>query len=76
MDRSFSNIAEEALKLPSNEQLRLARTLLESNEATGDLGAEAAWEDESERRIQMVAAGLAKGRSFDEVLRDVNERFG
>ena len=46
MDRSFSNIAEEALKLPSNEQLRLARTLLESNEATGDLGAEAAWEDE------------------------------
>ncbi len=76
MDRSFSNIAEEALKLPSNEQLRLARTLLESNEATGDLGAEAAWGDEMERRIQMVDAGLAKGRSFDEVLRDVNERFG
>ena len=76
MNRSFSEIAEEALRLPQNEQLRLARTLLESTEACGDVGAEAAWEEEIERRIQMVDAGLAKGRPFVEVLKEIDRRLG
>lgn len=75
MDRTFSEIAEEALRLPQKEQLRLARTLLESTEASGDLGSEAAWEDEIERRIQMIDAGLAKGRPFTEVLKDLDRRL-
>ena len=36
MSRDLATIAEEALKLPQNEQLKLARTLLEKNEASGD----------------------------------------
>lgn len=76
MGRTFSEIAEEALRLPQKEQLRLARTLLESTEASGDLGSEAAWEDEIERRIQMIDAGLAKGRPFTEVLKDLDSRLG
>lgn len=76
MNRSFIEIAEEALSLPQNEQLKLARTLLESAEASGDVGAEAAWEEEIERRIQMVDAGLAKGRPFVDVLRDIDRRLG
>ncbi len=76
MKRSFSEIAEEALTLPQKEQLRLARTLLESTESSGDLGADSAWEDEIERRIQMIDAGLAKGRLFSEVLKDVDRRLG
>ena len=32
MRRDLATIAEEALKLPQNEQLKLARTLLEKNE--------------------------------------------
>lgn len=76
MSRSFSEIAQEAMTLPQSDQLRLARTLLEKAEACGDLGAEAAWEDEIERRISRIDAGLATGRPIDEVLRAVNQRLG
>ncbi len=64
MTPELSEITEKALRLPQGEQLRLARTLLESNEASGDSGVDAAWEQEIERRIQMIDAGLAKGRPF------------
>ena len=76
MNRSFTEIAEEALTLPQNEQLRLARTLLEKAEASGDVGAEAAWEEEIERRIHAIDSGLAKGRPFTEVLRDIDRQLG
>jgi hypothetical protein len=76
MNRSFSEIAEEAMALPQRDQLRLARTLLEKAEACGDVGAEAAWEDEIERRISRIDAGLARGRPFEEVLQAVDRRLG
>jgi hypothetical protein len=75
MNRSFTDLAEEALALPEKEQLKLARTLLEKAEASGDLGVEAAWEEEIERRIHKIDAGLAKGRPFSEVLRDIDRRL-
>ena len=76
MNLSFADIVQEALRLPQKQQLRLARTILESGEASGDLGAETAWEDEIERRIRLVDSGLAKGRPFSEVLRDIDQRLG
>ena len=76
MSRSFAEITEDALGLPQQEQLRLARTLLEQAEAVGDLRAEAAWEEEIERRIHLVDSGLAKGRPFVDVLRDVDRQLG
>jgi predicted GTPase len=75
-NRSFTKIAEEAMMLPQNDQLRLARTLLEKAEATGDLGAEAAWEEEIERRIHKIDAGLAQGRPFRDVLREIDRGLG
>ena len=76
MNRSFVEIADEAMTLPQSEQLKLARTLLEKAEASGDVGAEVAWEQEIERRIQKIDAGLAKGRPFADVLRDIDQRLG
>ena len=76
MNRSFSEIAEEAMTLPQSEQLRLARTLLEKAEASGDVAAASAWEVEIERRIHSIDAGLAKGRPFADVLRDIDRRLG
>jgi putative addiction module component (TIGR02574 family) len=72
----LSEITEKALRLPQGEQLKLARTLLESSEASGDSGADAAWEQEIERRIQMIDAGLAKGRPFADVVRDIDRQLG
>ena len=76
MNRSFIEIADEALTLPQSDQLRLARTLLEKAEASGDLGVEAAWDEEIERRIRKIDAGLAESRPFADVLRDIDQRFG
>jgi putative addiction module component len=76
MSRNLASIAEEALKLPQHEQLKLARTLLEKSEAEGDQGVEAVWEQEIERRIQLIDAGLAKGRPFADVLRDIDRQLG
>jgi hypothetical protein len=76
MGLKFADIVEEALRLPQGEQLQLARTLLEKSEASGDVGAEAAWEETIERRIQLIDSGLAKGRPFADVLRDIDRRLG
>ena len=76
MSLSYADIVDEALRLPQHEQLQLARTLLERGEAGGDLGAEAAWDEEIERRIHLVDSGLAKGRPFADVLRDLDQRLG
>jgi hypothetical protein len=67
MNRSFIEIAEEALRLPQDEQLKLAGTILEKAEASGDVGVDAAWEEEIERRIRSIDSGLAKGRPFVDV---------
>jgi hypothetical protein len=69
MSRNLAEITNEALRLPQHEQLRLARTLLEQSEALGDVNSDVAWEEEIERRIKLVDAGLAKGRPFADVVR-------
>ena len=76
MALAFDELVDEALRLPQNQQLRLARALLEKNEATGDVGVEQAWEQEIERRIQLVDSGLAKGRPFADVLREIDRHLG
>ncbi len=75
MNRRYTDVAEDALTLPQDEQLRLARTLLEKAEAVGEVGSDAAWEEEIERRIQKIDEGLASGRPFADVLREVDARF-
>jgi len=40
------------------------------------VGAEAAWEQEIEGRIKLVDAGLARGRPFADVLRDIDRQLG
>ena len=76
MSSKLAEITQEALRLPDDEQLRLARTLLEKSEATGDADADAAWEDEIERRIKSIDAGLAKSRPFAEVVAEVDRQLG
>lgn len=75
MSKNFATVADEALQLPQQEQLRLARTLLEHAEAMIDTDAEAAWEAEIERRVRLIDSGVAKGRPYTEVLRDTDKRL-
>jgi putative addiction module component (TIGR02574 family) len=76
MSRTLTDLSEEALKLPQKEQLRLARTILENNEARGSANVDAAWEAEIERRIEIIDSGVAKGRPFADVLRDIDHQLG
>ena len=75
MNRTLADLSEEALKLPQKEQLKLARTILEKNEARGSGDVDAAWEAEIDRRIQMIDSGVAKGRPFADVLRDIDRQL-
>jgi putative addiction module component (TIGR02574 family) len=76
MSSRYTSVTEAALTLPQNEQLKLVRTLLEKVEAVGEVGSDVAWDEEIERRIQKIDAGLATGRPFSDVLRDIDARFG
>jgi putative addiction module component (TIGR02574 family) len=73
---TVTDIAEAAMKLSPREQLSLARTLLERAEATGDAEVDAVWEQEIERRIEMIDAGRAEGRPFADVLQDIDRQLG
>ena len=75
MSSKLAEITQDALKLSHGEQLRLARTLLERSEASGDGDVEAAWEDEIERRIKSIDAGLATSRPFADVVADIDRQL-
>lgn len=75
MSSKLAEITQDALRLPHDEQLRLARTLLERNEANGEAEVDAAWEEEIERRIESIDAGLAKSRPFAEVVAEIDRQL-
>ena len=75
MSLSLNDIAKEALQMSTPDQLALARVLLENSEATGELNVAEAWEEEIERRINLVDSGRAQGRPFASVLQEIDRRF-
>ena len=75
MSRNVAEITAEALQLPRDDQFKLARALLENAEAPNEPGIDAAWNEEIERRIAAINAGVAKGRPFTDVLRDLDQRL-
>lgn len=76
MSSKLPAFTQQALELPHDEQLRLARTLLERSEATGDSRVDAAWEDEIERRIRSIDAGIAQSRPFSQVVAEIDHQLG
>jgi hypothetical protein len=76
MSRSVAEIADEALKLPKDDQFKLARIILDRAGPANDPGAEAAWNEENKRRIAAIDAGVTKGRTFRESLREIDTHLG
>jgi putative addiction module component (TIGR02574 family) len=77
MPRTLTELAEDAAELPGDEQLKLARMLLELSES--DSGPEAevqeAWDKEIERRLHEVRSGKVKGVPLAEVKKRIESRF-
>jgi putative addiction module component (TIGR02574 family) len=72
--KALSEVTKDALGLPPQQRVTLARILLDSSEpASSEI--ESAWEDEICRRIQAIQSGTAKSRSMDDVFTDLDRRF-
>jgi len=76
MATPFENVAEQALSLTAAERLRLANELLESVQPGSNEEIKQAWEVEIQRRIREIDSGKAKGRSWDEIKREFDSRYG
>lgn len=77
MPKTLSELARDASELPAPERLKLARILLDLSESetppTAD--AQAAWDDEIERRLQELRSGAVRGVPLDEVKRKIEAGF-
>ncbi|MBA3608069.1 MAG: addiction module protein [Chthoniobacterales bacterium] len=49
---------------------------MERSEATGDPQVDAVWEDEIERRIRSIDAGIAQSRPFSQVVAQIDRQLG
>jgi len=68
MVTALEDITRNALQLPPRQRLLLAGFLLEMDDVTSDLGADAAWEQEIQDRIKTVDSGGVTGVSYHEVM--------
>ncbi|TKC94087.1 addiction module protein [Polyangium fumosum] len=70
---NLTELEIEALKLDPADRARLAERLLESLETLSEQENQVVWAEEAARRDADFDA--AKGRSAEDVLRDVRSRF-
>jgi len=61
MARSSRDLEAEALNLPVESRARLAERLIASLDSSVDPGADQAWLEEAERRLDDLEAGLVQG---------------
>jgi len=75
--KTISNLARDALELPSNQRTMLARILLELSEDDQGVSpaVETEWEEEICRRMKAVETGTARTRTLEEVFADLDKRF-
>ena len=67
MPATLEALSHDALVLPADQRLALARQLLESVDLEPEPGAEAAWEAEIARRVARWKAGESKPSPAGEV---------
>ena len=73
MSRPLADLTREAVELPQQQRLMLARILLDASESAPlepFSEVEAAWENEIAERIQAIDSGNVQGKSWDSVLKD------
>ncbi len=67
MPTTLETLSQEALVLPADQRLILARRLLDSVDLEPEPGADAAWEAEIARRMERFDAGLSRPISAGDV---------
>jgi putative addiction module component (TIGR02574 family) len=74
MAEAFEQLKSQARALSAPERADLAHFLLTSLEPAEE-GVQEAWRAEIDRRVAEIRNGSAVGRSADEVLGDLRERY-
>ena len=69
-------LKKEAMQLPEDQRISLAHELLSSIEPEVLPEVAKAWEKEIQLRIKKIDSGKASGRPFEEVAREVDEKYG
>ncbi len=67
----LTDLLKEALKLPPEARAALAGSLLESLDQEVDEGAEAAWQEEIDRRLREIDSGKVKPIPWSEARRKI-----
>jgi hypothetical protein len=75
MSKAFEEIAHEATQLSREQRLHLASLLLELHEGAEDPQVDMAWEQEILARIRAIDEGSAAAFSYEDVMRDADDRL-
>lgn len=70
---TFDTLSDQALDLPPEQRMKLARTLIESLETEDAPSSDAAWEVEIRERIAPFDSGEVAGIPASEVFRRLRE---
>lgn len=69
-------LTQEAAKLPKEQRLALARTLLDLESAGSVAEAEQSWDEEIRARIKAVDEDRVTGIAYEDIRREMNSRYG
>lgn len=73
MTASAQVVLEEAMRLPSIDRASIIEKLIASFDVSGREAIDEAWANESESRLDAFQAGKLTARSFDDVIKEMNE---
>jgi putative addiction module component (TIGR02574 family) len=77
MSMPFEDVTREAIRLPRQQRLALARTLAELDEPGPDVEViESTWDREIQARAQAVQDGQVEGIPYEQVLDRIDKRLG
>ena len=75
MPRTLSDITEDVIKLPREERLALVRILLDLDDSATVAEVEISWNQEIRERISAYDEGNVKAIPFEELQREMRDRF-
>ena len=73
MARALADIEQDISELSQRERAELLRKLIDDLDAPGDTNSEAAWLNESERRLDEIESGNAQTYPADDVIKDARK---
>lgn len=73
MTKGAQAVLADALRLDSSARAELAAEILASLDGPADPGAEAAWNDEIDRRIEAIEAGTVRLEPWEQVKRRIEK---